>query len=70
VSGEQDRQLRQVMLVLAELAPGCVCMDTTCPMTQQSGVPHMATDSGPHPHPYGLIETSSHGWRRKHWWRR
>ena len=63
-------QLDQVMLMLSELAPGCVCLDTKCPAGQMYGFPHMATDGGPHPHPYGLISTRTHEWRRKPWWRR
>ena len=64
---ETTRQLRQLMIMFAEIRPGSVCMDTRC---QAGPVPHMATDGGPHPHPYGLISTRTHEWRRKPWWRR
>ncbi len=55
------------MLMLSLIRPGCVCMDTTC---QAGPVPHMANDMGPHPHPYGLVETTAYEWRRKPWWKR
>ena len=67
---ELARQMRLLMFILAEVRPGCVCMDTSCPVAAQAGVPHMANDSGPHPHPYGVIETETHEWRRKRRWRR
>lgn len=67
---ETRRQMRLMMFMLAEVRPGCVCMDTNCPAALDSGVPHMANDSGPHPNPYGFIETGTHEWRRKPWWRR
>lgn len=49
---DPDRQLRLIMLQLAEQWPGLVCMDSSC----QTGepVPHMANDAGNHPHPYSL----------------
>lgn len=46
------RQVRLVMFMLDELAPGCVCLDSACPTGEN--VPHMANDSGPHPRPYGM----------------
>lgn len=48
---ELDRQLRLALMMLSELAPGSVCLDSAC----SSGLPppHMANDGGPHPHPYG-----------------
>jgi hypothetical protein len=64
---EVDRQARLMMFMLANIRPGCVCMDTSCPAGE---VPHMANDGGPHPHPFGVIETNTHEWRRKPWWRR
>ena len=69
-SGEQERQLRLVMHMIAELAPGSVCMDSSCPQSGWSGMPHMANDGGPHPRPYGVVETTTHEWRRRPWWRR
>lgn len=65
---DSDRQLRLVMFALNELMPGVVCLNSTCPTGET--VPHMASDGGNHPHPYGLIQTSTHEWRRKPWWRR
>lgn len=47
-----DAQLGQIMLMLSELAPGCACLDTSCPTGDY--VPHMATDGRNHPRPYGL----------------
>jgi hypothetical protein len=67
---DTDRQLRLVMFMLSALRPGCVCMNTACPLAEFSPVPHMANDGGPHPHPYGLIESPTHEWRRKRWWRK
>ena len=67
---ELARQTRLMMLMLAEIRPGCVCTDTKCPAAPLSGVPHMANDGAPHPHPYGVIDTPTHEWRRKRWWRR
>lgn len=49
---DPDAQLSQVMLMLSELAPGCVCLDSACPTGDY--VPHMATDGRNHPRPYGL----------------
>ncbi len=66
---DTDRQIRLIMLMMSELKPGSVCMDTSCPQAQEAGMPHMANDGGNHPHPYGLISTSSYEWRRKPWWR-
>ena len=67
-AAERDRQLTQVMLMLSELAPGSVCLDTKCATGQR--VPHMATDGMGHPHPFGLISSPTHEWRRRPWWRR
>lgn len=61
------RQANLIMLMLSEIRPGCVCLDTMCP---EGPVPHMANDNGRHPHPYGVIETRTHEWRRKPWWHR
>jgi hypothetical protein len=63
-----ERQLQLVMMMLSDIRPGCVCLDTSCPTGWR--VPHMATDGAGHPHPYGVIETATHEWRRKRWWRR
>ena len=57
------------MMMMNDLRPGSVCMDTTCPHALEWGIPHMANDGGNHPHPYGLISTRSHEWRRRPWWR-
>jgi hypothetical protein len=64
------RQMRLMMFALNETKPGIICMDSACPAAAVSGVPHMANDGGPHPHPYGMISTPTHEWRRKPWWRR
>jgi hypothetical protein len=65
-----DHDLRCLMLAMAELRPGIVCMDTICPEASWRRVPHMANDSANHPHPYGMISTATYEWRRKPWWRR
>ena len=73
ITNEQVEVIRQnhlMMMMLAEIRPGCVCMDTRCPQAPMAGVPHMANDGGPHPHPYGVISDKTHEWRRKPWWRR
>ncbi len=49
---DSDRQIRLMMFMLHELAPGCVCMDSACPTGES--VPHMANDAGNHPHPYSV----------------
>lgn len=67
MDNEAERQQRLIMMMLSEIRPGCVCLDTRCKTDQR--VPHMANDGGPHPHPYGVIETGTHEWRRKPWWR-
>jgi hypothetical protein len=59
---EDRRQLRLVMMALNEVLPGIVCFDTTC---RQGVVPHMASDGADHPHPYGVIESPTHEWRKK-----
>ena len=61
------RQLNLLMFMMNEVKPGCVCLDSRCPA---GVVPHMANDDGPHPHPYGVISSHTHEWRRKPWWRR
>ena len=60
---DSDRQIRLLMLMMSDLRPGSVCMNSSC----QTGepVPHMANDGGNHPHPYGLIESETHHWKRK-----
>jgi hypothetical protein len=45
-----------MMVLLDELAPGSVCLNSTCPTG--IAVPHMANDNGPHPRPYGEREAS------------
>jgi hypothetical protein len=66
----RDRQLNLIMFMLNDLAPGCVCFDSRCPEASILRVPHMANDHGPHPHPYGVIESQTHEWRKKRRWRR
>jgi hypothetical protein len=70
VSMYTDRQVRLIIIALNEMRPGIACLDTRCPQALVSGVPHMASDGGNHPHPYGLISAKTHEWRRKPWWRR
>jgi hypothetical protein len=57
-----------MMLMLASIEPGCVCMDTTCPTGEV--VPHMANDGGNHPHPWGLIPTGPPKRWSERWWKR
>lgn len=60
---DNARQIRLIILALNELLPGVACLNSACPTGEP--IPHMASDGGNHPHPYGLIETSSHEWRKK-----
>jgi len=62
----RDRQLNLIMFAINDQLPGIVCCDTQCKeCTPWNPVPHMANDHGNHPHPYGVIETSTHKWVRK-----
>jgi hypothetical protein len=65
---EYRRQLGLVMMMMADIRPGSVCLDTSCPTGLI--IPHMATDGLNHPHPYGMISTPRYEWRRKSWLRR
>jgi hypothetical protein len=59
---DSDRQLSLLMMMISEMKPGSVCLNTKC-LTREV-VPHMANDGGNHPHPYGVISTPTHEWRR------
>lgn len=48
---DPSRQLQLSLMLLAELAPGSVCLASDCPTGEP--VPHMANDQAAHPSPYG-----------------
>jgi hypothetical protein len=66
MSDDTERQVKLITIALNELLPGIACLDSACPTGLP--VPHMASDSGNHPHPYGVISTKTHQWREKPWW--
>lgn len=64
---EVQRQQRMIMIVLGQLEPGSVCLDTSCPTGQR--VPHMTLDNADHPI-LGSVAPRQRKWvqdRRRKW---